>query len=150
MNILVWCKTNSVPAVNGTWLPNLEYCLVFKEKGTPKYNDGIENKSKWYLSSINKSDKDLYDHPTIKPLDMVKKHLLHSTQPNDVVLDMFMGSGTTCVACKELGRQYIGMEINEKYYNIAKDRLNGITVKGQTDLFNTDFEQLQLEFDERK
>lgn len=61
-----------------------------------------------------------------------------------------MGSGTTCVACKELGRKYIGMEINEKYYNIAKDRLNGITVKGQTDLFNTNFEQLQLDFEERK
>ena len=61
-----------------------------------------------------------------------------------------MGSGTTCVATKELDRKYIGIEINEKYYNIAKDRLNGINVKGQTDLFNTDFEQLQLDFDNNK
>lgn len=75
---------------------------------------------------------------------MVKKHILHSTNENDIVLDAFVGSGTTCVACKELNRQYIGFEINEKYFKIAKDRLNGINQKGQMDLFNTDFEQLDL------
>lgn len=143
-NLLCWCKTNPTPACNNTWLPDLEYCLVFKEKGAPRYNDGYENKSKWYQSPINKGDKDLYNHPTIKPLEMVKKHLLHSTKENDIVLDPFVGSGTTCVACKELGRQYIGFEIDEKFYKIAKDRLNGINQKGQTDLFNTDFEQLSL------
>ena len=143
-NILVWCKTNCVPATNNCWLPNIEYCLVFKEKGSPRYNDGMENKSKWYVSPINKVDKDDYNHPTIKPLELVKRHILHSTKPNDIVLDCYMGSGTTCVACKELDRQYIGIEINPKYYQIAKDRLNGINQKGQTDLFNTDFEQLSL------
>ena len=128
-NILVWCKTNGVPATNDTFLPNLETCLVFKEKGTPRYNDGYELKSKWYVSQTNKADKELYSHPTIKPLELVKRHLLHSTNKGDVVLDCFMGSGTTCVAAKELGRKYIGIEINEKYYQIAKDRLNGITQK---------------------
>ena len=140
MNILVWCKTNSVPAVNGSWLPNLEYCLVFKQEGSPRYNDGIEHKSKWYLSATNKADKDLYDHPTIKALPMVKNHILHSTNEGDVVLDCFMGSGTTPAACKELGRKYIGIELNPKYYEIAKDRLNGVTQKakksGQINLFD--------------
>lgn len=128
-NILVWCKTNCVPATNNSWLPNIEYCLVFKEKGSKRYNDGYELKSKWYISSTNKEDKDLYDHPTIKPLDLVKKHILHSTNENDVVLDCFLGSGTTAVACKETGRQYIGFEINKQFYEIAKDRLNGISQK---------------------
>ena len=125
-NLLVWCKENSVPATNNSWLPNLEYCLVFKEKGAPRYNDGYEYKSKWYKSPTNKKDKDLYDHPTIKPLELVKQHILHSTCENDVVLDCFAGSGTTLVACKELNRHYIGFEINKEYYDIAKDRLNGI------------------------
>lgn len=129
MNILVWCKTNCVPATNGSWLPNLEYCLVFKQEGSPRYNDGIEHKSKWFISPTNKADKDLYDHPTIKDLQMVKNHIKHSTNKGDVVLDCYMGSGTTCVACKELERQYIGIEINPKYYEIAKDRLNGVTQK---------------------
>ena len=56
-------------------------------------------------------------------------------------MDCFCGSGTTCVACKETGRRFIGMEINEKYYKIAVDRLNGITANGQTSIF-TDFEKL--------
>ena len=142
-NILTWCKTNPTPATNGTYLPDIEYCLVFKENGSPKYNDGYELKSKWYISSLNTKDKDLYKHPTIKPLDLVKRHILHSTQPNDIVLDCFCGSGTTCVACKELNRRYIGMEINEEYYKIACNRLNGITSSGQMSIF-TDFEQLEM------
>jgi len=73
----------------------------------------------------------LFKHPTIKPLDIVKRHLLHSSKPNDIVADFFLGSGTTCVAAKELGRQYIGFELDKEYYNIAKDRLNGITANGQ-------------------
>ena len=126
-NILVWCKTNPTPACNGVWLPNLEYCLVFKQKGTPKYNDGYELKSKWYMSGLNVEDKKKYEHPTIKPLEFVKQHILHSTKENDIVLDCFMGSGTTAVACKETGRHYIGFEINKEYVDIANDRLKGIT-----------------------
>lgn len=51
------------------------------------------------------------------------------TKPNDIVLDCFLGSGTTAVACKELGRRYIGFEIDKRYFNIAQDRLNGITIQ---------------------
>lgn len=140
-NILTWNKTNPTPATDGTYLPDIEYCLVFKEKGSPKYNDGYELKSKWFVSPINKRDKDLYNHPTIKPLELVKRHILHSTQPNDIVLDCFCGSGTTCVACKETGRRFIGMEIDPNYYKIATDRINGIDAKGQTSIF-TDFDNL--------
>ena len=140
-NILTWCKTNPTPATNGTYLPDIEYCLVFKENGSPKYNDGYELKSKWYISSLNTKDKDLYKHPTIKPLDLVKRHILHSTKENDIILDCFCGSGTTCVAAKETQRRYIGIEINEEYYKIAKNRINGITANGQTSIF-TNFDEL--------
>lgn len=125
MEILVWAKDNPTPFTNNVWLSDLEYCLYFRESGI-KLNDGYELKSKWYQSAINKQDKNLYEHPTIKPLELVKRHILHTTKDNDVVLDCFLGSGTTCVAAKELNRQYIGFEIDETYYNMAKDRLNGI------------------------
>ena len=138
--ILVWCKKNPIPMTNNVWLSDLEYCLWFGETDT-KLNDGYDLKSKWYISPINKSDKDLYKHPTIKPLELVKRHLLHATQKGDIVLDCFCGSGTTCVASKETGRRFIGMEINEKYYKIAVDRLNGINANGQTSIF-TDFEKM--------
>ena len=126
--ILTWCKTNPTPLCNNTWLPNIEYCLYFRESGV-KINDGYENKSKYYISGINQKDKFEFGHPTIKPLECVKKHLLHCTSENDVVLDCFLGSGTTAVACKEIGRRYIGFEIDEEYYKIAVNRLNGISQK---------------------
>lgn len=128
--ILIWTKTNPTPATNNVWLPDIEYCLYFREKGV-QLNDGYELKSKWYSSPINKKDKDKYKHPTIKPIELVKRHLLHTTQPNDLVLDCFSGSGTTCVAAKELGRQYIGIEIEPEYHKISLDRLKGILANGQ-------------------
>ena len=127
--ILTWNKTNPVPMCNGNWLSDIEYCLYFN-RGT-KLNDGIDHKSKWYISAINQRDKSLYEHPTIKPLNLVTRHLCHATQPNDIVLDCFMGSGTTAVACKETGRQFVGFEIEPKWHKVANNRLDGITASGQ-------------------
>ncbi len=141
MEILVWAKNNPTPFTNNVWLTDLEYCLYFRERGV-RLNDGYHLKSKWFNSAINKSDKDDYGHPTIKPLELVKRHIEHTTQPNDIVLDTFMGSGTTAVACKELNRQFIGFEINKDYHKIAIDRLNGIKANGQTSLLDTDFDLL--------
>ena len=129
MNILTWTKTNPIPFGSSIWLSDIEYCLHFyKDAG---FNIGWENKKKNYSSSINNNDKELFNHPTIKPLEMVKRHLLNLTKENDIVLDCFCGSGTTCVACKETGRRFIGMEIDPKYYKIAVDRVNGINANGQ-------------------
>lgn len=144
-DLLVWVKTNCTPFSNNTYLPNLEYCLLFREPNATSLNHspaGSLTKKKYYISGTNVEDKKKYLHATIKPLEYVKNHLKNSTKEGDIVLDPFVGSGTTALAAKELGRQYIGFEINEKYYNIAKDRLNGINQKGEIDLFN--YEQLDL------
>jgi DNA modification methylase len=138
-DLLVWCKTNPAPK-NNSWNSDIEYCLVFREKNFP-LNYGYVLKSKYFISPLNIEDKSHFEHPTIKPLDLVKRHLLHTTQENDIVLDCFSGSGTTCVACKELGRQFIGIEIDEKWHKISVERLNGINAKGQTSIF-TDFDNL--------
>jgi len=63
-------------------------------------------------------------HPTQKPVDLMKRMILGSTNEGDVVLDPFMGSGTTGVACVETGRKFIGFEIDKRYFEIAKKRLN--------------------------
>lgn len=132
--IITWHKTNPTPTCNNKWLPDTEYCLYFREKGV-KVNDGYELKSKYYISSANVNDKDKFSHPTIKPLELVKRHLLHTTQPNDIVLDCFLGSGTTAVACKEIGRHYIGFEVDKKWFDIAQNRLNKIDANGQLSMF---------------
>ena len=133
-DLLVWCKSNPTPQTNNVWLPDLEYCVHIREKGVP-LNDGYDLKSKYYISPANKNDKDLFNHPTIKPLPLVKRHILHATQPNDIVLDCFMGSGTTAVACLETDRQFVGFEIDEKWCKIANDRIKGISARGQMSLF---------------
>jgi len=135
--LLTWEKTNPIPMTSNIWLSDLEYCFWIGEYGLT-LNDGYLLKQKSYTSPINQSDKSLYGHPSIKPLELVKRHLLHATQPNDTVLDCFSGSGTACVAAKEIGRRFIGFELNERYHKISVDRLNGITANGQTSIF-TDF-----------
>ena len=145
-DILVWGKTNPIPTCNGTYLSDLEYCLLFRQAGTKIYGT-YATKSKYYISALNVEDKKNYGHPTIKPIELVKRHIINSTTKESVVLDPFMGSGTTCVACKELGVNYIGFEINENYYNIANDRLNGFDQKGVMDLFTCDYEKGEDEND---
>ena len=132
--ILVWLKQNPTPMTNNTWLPDVEYCLWFKGKGR-KLNDGYELKSKWYISPINKKDKDKFSHPTCKPVELIKRHLLHTTQPGDVVLDPFAGSGSTCVACKETQRHYLGIEIEKRWWQVSNNRLNNQDDTGQFSMF---------------
>ena len=132
--ILTWNKTNPTPTTNNSWLPDIEYCLYFREKGVV-LNDGYELKSKYYTSTANVYDKDKFKHPTIKPLNLVERHIKHATQENDIVLDCFCGSGTTCVACKNTNRRYIGIELNPKWHKVAVDRLNNVQADGQQTLF---------------
>lgn len=62
-------------------------------------------------------------HPTQKPVELIQLFLSHATKPGDTVLDCFMGSGTTGVACVRDNRNFIGMELQEKYFLIAKERI---------------------------
>lgn len=133
--LLTWHKSNPIPTCNGEYLSDTEYCLMFREEGKTKIGGTFETKSKYYISPTNKTDKDRFEHSTIKPLKFVQDHILNSTEVGDIVLDCFSGSGTTCVAAKNLGRRYIGFEIDERWYKIAKDRLNNITASGQTSMF---------------
>ena len=92
----------------------------------------------------NISDKKDYGHPTIKDVEIVKTLIQNSTgggiENKVIVFDPFCGSATSCLAAKRLGLNYIGFEINEKYYKIACDRLQGINQKGVMNLFDLDYE----------
>ena len=121
-NILVWNKTNPTPLCNNKYLDDLEFQVQIKSKDY-KIGGNYKTKSKCYISQINKKDKQLYEHPTIKPLDLVEKFIINHSNENDIILDPFMGSGTTGVACINTNRNFIGIELNEKYFNIAKERI---------------------------
>lgn len=128
IDLLTWHKTNPIPTCNNTYLSDTEYLVFARESGVKLFGS-VETKKKYYVSSCNVSDKDLYNHPTIKPLDIIKNLVLNSSSEGELVLDCFMGSGTTAVAAKELGRNYIGFELNPEYYEIACNRLKGISQK---------------------
>lgn len=122
VDLLTWHKTNPIPTCNNTYLSDTEYLLFFREKGVKVYGN-YHTKRKFYVTPTNKQDKDKYHHPTIKPLEITQNIVLNSTLEGDLVLDCFMGSGTTGVACMRTGRRFIGIEINREYFNIARERI---------------------------
>lgn len=137
LDLITWGKTNPMPLCNNHFLNDTEYCLCIHQKGiswNPKA--GARVKRKCYMTSVNKEDKDKFNHPTIKPIEIIENFIFNSSKEGDIVFDPFLGSGTTALAAKHLNRKYIGFEINEKYYNIAKDRLQGINQKGEMNLFD--------------
>lgn len=120
-NILIWEKNNCTPSQ--WYMKNCEYVL-FLRKGDAKYINNIgQSKTVHQFSNIigNKV------HPTEKPVDLLKFYITNSSNVGDVVLDPFMGSGSTGVACIHTGRDFIGIEIDEKYFNIAKERIDKST-----------------------
>jgi DNA modification methylase len=88
----------------------------------------------WEVNQIKNVSEEKFDHPCQIPLEIMKRII--GILPKDyIIVDPFMGTGTTGVACKELGYDFIGVEIDEKYFEIANKRLNGEKPNGETDLF---------------
>lgn len=121
IRFIEWIKTNPVPLNSKTnYLTNSrEIALVGVKGGKPTFNSEYDNGI--YKHPIC-HDKDRF-HPTQKPLSLIEELVLKHSNEGDLVLDCFMGSGTTGVACKKLNRNFIGMEINETYFNKAKERI---------------------------
>ena len=119
-NILIWKKSNITP--NRWYMKNCEFILfLYKGKAKPIKNKGCSH----FFEYKNKNGKDKL-HPTEKPVDLIKELILNSSDENDLVLDCFMGSGSTGVACMETNRRFYGIEIDEKYYKIAEERLKKV------------------------
>ena len=132
-DIIIWNKTNAMPLFNNKYLTDKEYCLYFRKGGYCNPNSYIDAKTVYY-QPINIKDKRLWKHPTIKPLNIIETIIKNSSKENDVILDCFMGSGTTGVACKNLNRNFIGFELDKHYFEIAKQRIeNGFYQEEITD-----------------
>lgn len=117
-----WHKSNPVPACANKYLTDTEYILFFRERGV-KVRGEFKTKFTYYVTPLNQKDKKQFGHPTIKPLEIIQNLIINSSNENDVVLDPFLGSGTTAVACVNTNRHYIGFEINESYFDISCKRL---------------------------
>lgn len=125
-DLLTWHKTNPTPATCNNYVSDTEYCLFFR-KDAKLYGDYASLKKYW-ITPVNITDKKAWGHPTIKPLQIIQQLIKNSTRGGDIVLDPYLGSGTTALACKTLGRNYLGYEINPDYYKIAQARLKSVSV----------------------
>ncbi len=148
LNDVVWVKANPMPNFRGVRYTNAHETLLWvqKKKGA-KYtfnyhamkglNDGLQMRSDWYIPICTGNER-LKDetgdkaHPTQKPEALLYRVILSSSNPEDVVLDPFFGTGTTGAVARKLHRKFIGIEIDETYAELARQRVR---------------EVVQLEFD---
>jgi len=140
LNDVVWRKSNPMPNFRGMRLTNAHETMIWaakseKSKYTFNYealkslNDGIQMRSDWVLPICNggerlKDDNGDKAHPTQKPEALLHRVLVGSTNPGDVVLDPFFGTGTTGAVAKKLGRDFIGIEREEAYRKVAQKRID--------------------------
>jgi len=120
-DLLIYHKKNPIPLTNGGYLRDLEYIFYVCNDRANLLGGGYHEKSKLFSINIPKRE---YDHPTIKPLEIVKTLVSNSSKKGDLVLDCYLGSGTTAMACKILERDFIGCEINPKHFDTIQKRLN--------------------------
>lgn len=120
-DILTWHKSNAMPTFKGKYLTDTEYILYFRNKGScnPKC---YEDAKTWWIKDINIKDKNKWGHPTIKPLDIVRTLIRNSSNDGELVFDGFLGSGTTRVACHFENRNFIGCELDEKFFALQEKR----------------------------
>ena len=122
-NLLTWHKTDPVPACGNKYLSDTEFCLFFREKGVPLFGT-FDTKHTYWVTPLNREEKEQWGHPTIKPQYMIQQLIINSSQDGQTVLDPFMGSGTTAVACIKEKRHFIGFELNKEYYDKACKRID--------------------------
>jgi DNA modification methylase len=123
-----WTKTNPVP-INSkvNYLSNAnEYFFSFVKGGKPTFNSKYDNGLYSYPICHG---KERYKHPTQKPLRLIKDLIEKHSNPGDLVLDTFAGTGTTAHACILSDRKYIMIEKDEEYFKIIEERLNNIKVE---------------------
>lgn len=126
-DILVWKKSNPMPRnINRRYVQDMEFAIwAVKKKAKWVFN---KDQNVPYLRGLFETGlvagKEKTAHPTQKSLALMERLIKIHTNENEVVLDPFMGSGTTGVASLNLKRKFIGIEFSEEYFNIAKERLN--------------------------
>ena len=143
LNDIIWRKSNPMPNFKGTRFTNAHETLIWcaKSRGGRRYtfnydamkmaNDELQMRSDWTLPLCTgeerlKDETGAKAHPTQKPEALLHRLILASTKPGDLILDPFFGTGTTGAAAKRLGRRFIGIEREEAYVKLARERIGKI------------------------
>lgn len=121
-----WLKT-------GNWYRYAHELIMFAVKGKGKRAFAVTETDVWRIRCVNFTKPKL--HPAEKPVELMKKMIANSTAAGDVVLDPFMGSGTTGVACLNTGRKFIGFELDETFFKVAQKRIDEAASARAQELF---------------
>ena len=141
-NDVIWLKTNPMPNFKGTRFQNAHETLIWAGKtrdarvtfnydALKTFNEDKQMRSDWIIPLCTggerlKDEAGRKAHPTQKPESLLHRVLLATTNPGDLVLDPFSGTGTTAAAARRLGRNYIGLEREESYVRLSRARLKSI------------------------
>jgi len=143
LNDIVWVKTNPMPNFRGVRFTNAHETLIWAQKDkraryTFNYqdmkalNDDLQMRSDWMLPLCTGVERVKLNgqkvHPTQKPESLLYRVILSSSNPGDIVLDPFFGTGTTGAVAKKLYRHWIGIEREAEYVRVAQERINEIQV----------------------
>ena len=152
LNDVVWNKANPMPNFKGTRLTNAHETLIWaaRSQNQKKYtfnydalktaNDDIQMRSDWWTFPIcsggerMKNDDGRKSHPTQKPEALLHRIIVGTTNPGDVILDPFFGTGTTGAVAKLLGRHWIGLERDADYIDVATRRIANVRALGAEDI----------------
>jgi modification methylase len=143
LNDIVWRKTNPMPNFRGRRFTNAHETMIWagRDAGTKSYtfnydamkamNDDVQMRSDWLLPICTggerlKDEDGRKTHPTQKPESLLARVILSSTNPGDVILDPFFGSGTTGAVAKRLGRHFVGIERDKTYAKAARARIDAV------------------------
>lgn len=134
INIIVWHKSDPPPLIYKNKFRFSYELIIWASKGfnhTFNYEDmfkinNAELEDVWTIPAVQMNEKKFGYHPTQKPEKLLERIIKSSSKEGETVLDPFMGSGTTCYVAKKLNRNYIGIEKDNKYFNISKRRIDSI------------------------
>ena len=135
LNVCVWNKSNA--GMGSLYRSKHELVFVFRVGDMPHFNavelgkHGRNRTNVWDYASVNSFKgsrrEDLSLHPTVKPSALVADAIQDVTRRGDLVLDLFLGSGTTLVAAERVGRRFRGLDIDPAYVDVAIDRWTSMT-----------------------
>jgi DNA modification methylase len=132
---IVWNKGRAVLTRTHYWYQH-EPCYYLRKKNAPWFGKPGENSTVWDSPSpkfiLGGSDETKYDHPTQKPIELMRKPILNHLRRGELVYDPFLGSGTTLAAAEVTGRVCCGMEIDPKYVDVAVMRWQSLSGKEAT------------------
>ena len=123
--LLIWNKSNPIPLCNGKYVSDVEFIVYVRGKKAP-FNNGVGIKYKYKVKKYPTVNAKQRFHPSEKPVALLEELInLHSFE-GQKVLDCFMGSGSTGVACINTNREFTGIELDEKYFDISIQRLENL------------------------